>query len=79
MFLTNPQYGSETVYIPLVACLLLIKLSLTWAEMRKTQLIWAKDVHGEAASCLEGICMYTDEILLLRQSIHFPFSSHDAF
>ena len=79
MFPTNPQCGSQAVCIPLVAWLLLIKLSLTRAEMTKKQLVCAKDVHDEAASCLEGICIYTEEIFPLHQSIHFPFSSHDAF
>lgn len=75
MFPTDPQCGSQAVCIPLVACLLLIKLSLTQAEMTK-QLVCAKDVHDEAASCLEGICIYAEEIFPLHQHIRFPFSSH---
>lgn len=42
---TNPQCGSQAVCIPLVTCLLLIKLRLTRAEMTKKQLVCAKDVH----------------------------------
>lgn len=42
---TNPQCGSRAVCIPLVTCLLLIKLHLTRAEMTKKRLVCAKDVH----------------------------------
>lgn len=57
MFPANPQCGSWAICIPLVACLLLIKLSLTQPEVTKKQLVCAKDMHDEAASCLEGICI----------------------
>lgn len=58
MISTNPQRRSQAVYI--AVCLPAgIKFSLTQAEIKK-QFYCAKDVHDEAASCLEAF-IYAEE------------------